>query len=460
MFTVVLASLCSGGRGGEILDPPLGYDVRFLRENLDTAWDRTSLQRLSCRLPTNLSLLSSERQSATTWRLRFSDGAAGLFTMPPGKEGAMLQAMPRALWGGRMGRDVRGVEADLVNESDALRFSVDALMGRNSTELCCSKASEQLGQGRAALARETAALRMRLFEAVHRFGMAIIEGAPAEADAGRLLADALVGAVETTVFGYTFVIRRVADAHNLAFDDIALQQHTDFTYLQKVPDVALFHCIQNAESGGESLWADGFALAEELRATDPRAFDLLATTPVLFVDITDKWLLEATHPTIELADDGVTIKRIHFNERTRDSWRQWRPASSERVDAVPHAGASNEHQHAGLRQRIGQSGLAWEEEESQPVAVSAAFYDALRKYEALADAAHWHVTTPLRPGDVALFDNARVMHSRTSFTGERHMEGSYISWEATEATWRALQWQAERSPYKYCGRTVGGGKIS
>jgi len=38
------------------------FDVRFLRENLDVSWDRSSLQRLSCRLPTNLSLASSERE--------------------------------------------------------------------------------------------------------------------------------------------------------------------------------------------------------------------------------------------------------------------------------------------------------------------------------------------------------------------------------------------------------------
>ena len=38
-------------------------------------------------------------------------------------------------------------------------------------------------------------------------------------------------------------------------------------YLKKVPDVALFACIANAESGGDSLWADGFALAERLRRT-------------------------------------------------------------------------------------------------------------------------------------------------------------------------------------------------
>ena len=100
------------------------------------------------------------------------------------------------------------------------------------------------GTGRAVLPVGVAAARMKLLEAVQTYGVAIIEGAPAEPDAGNAIADAMVGAVQTTAFGYKFVIKQVANAHNLAFDSIALQQHTDFTYLDPVPDVAIFACIQ------------------------------------------------------------------------------------------------------------------------------------------------------------------------------------------------------------------------
>ena len=92
-----------------------------------------------------------------------------------------------------------------------------------------------------------------------------------------------------------------------------------------------------------------------------------------------------------------------------------------------------------------------------PPAVSQPFYEALRKYEALADEATWHVNTPLKPGDIALFDNRRIMHSRTEFTGERWMEGSYVSWESVWATWRALRWQVEGGGYEYAGIGIGQG---
>jgi gamma-butyrobetaine dioxygenase len=81
----------------------------------------------------------------------------------------------------------------------------------------------------------------------------------------KLKANEIVGAVETTNFGYQFVIKNVEDAHNLAFDNIGLQHHTDFTYCRKCPDVALFHCLNNADEGGDSLWLDGFKIAEALK---------------------------------------------------------------------------------------------------------------------------------------------------------------------------------------------------
>jgi gamma-butyrobetaine dioxygenase len=321
----------------------------------------------------------------------------------------------------------------LLEKDEVLRFQYNDIMGDMTKE--GTRAAEQLGEGRAHLPLKTVRARMSLIEAMQKYGIAIITGAPAQPDVGKVIADAVVGAVETTAFGYKFVIKQVDDPHNLAFDSIALQQHSDFTYLKKVPDVALFHCIQNADIGGDSLWVDGYAVAEELRRVDPAAFDVLVSTPVRFVDLTDKWDMRATHPTIELNGKTGQVERIHFNERTRDSWRQAAAAKSATNDEASLFCSS-----------------------SQPSAVSPQFYAALRKFEALVDDARGHVNTPLKPGDVALFDNARVMHSRTAFTGNRHMEGSYISWESVQATWRALRWQVKEKPYEYCGRTVGGAK--
>jgi hypothetical protein len=198
------------------------------------------------------------------------------------------------------------------------------------------------------------------------------------------------------VSSYKFVIKNVDEPHNLAFANIQLQHHTDFPYCDKVPDVALFHCIQNATEGGDSLWLDGFAVAEQLRREDPAAFKLLCNVPVAHQDITDKWDLRATFPTLSLDARDGKLDKVVFNERTRDSWRQWAPdVAPARASAAAAASVS---------------------------ATSPAFYAALRKYELLVEDARFHVTTPLQPGELVLFDNKRIMHSRTRFSGPRHME--------------------------------------
>lgn len=393
----------------EVMQAQLGHlPTPFLRENLQTSWDKTSLQRLSCNLPLDLSLTSAKEVGDAKWELEFSDGAKGLFVLPPSPEES-LSAKPRELW-----NDPNVVD-DLLQKDfsqGGLRFDWKDLGFKPQDD---DRVPEQLGQGRALLAREVAVARAALLERIHEWGIAVIKHAPTEPNQGRLLCDELVGAVETTNFGYSFTIKSVAEPHNLAFARLHIQHHTDFTYCAKVPDIAAFHCIRPAPQGGNSLWLDAFSLAEEFRAENPRQFDLLAKTDVLHMDITDKWVLEAKHPTFELGPDGKSVSRVHFNERTRDSWRQF----------------------------------------ARGEPLSPEFYAALRNVETMVEDKARHLETPLQAGDIVLFDNARVMHSRTAFTGERWMEGVYFDWSAALATWRSLQYTIKDKPFVYCGVKVG-----
>jgi len=397
-------------------DGQFEFHTKFLRENLANAWDHSSLQRVANNVSADVKLLSAEPCGPIEWNLKFSDGTSGKFALPP-REDKDLKDYPRELWGGEK-MPVSEIENLLLNvhfQKGGLLFEHEELMHDDFEG--ANRAPEQLGQGRANLPTSVANARAKLFEAVHKYGMAMINGVPRVPGEGKRFADSVVGAVETTPFGYSFTIKNVEDPHNLAFHNMKLQHHIDFTYCTKPSDIALFHCIQNADSGGDSLWLDGFAIAEVLRKEFPEDFEVLVNTPVRHMDVTDKWDLQATHPTICLSDSGE-LERIVFNERTRDSWRQ--------------------------------CGEAMKQQE-QPQANSEAFYEALGKYEALVENTEWHANTPLQPGQMVLFDNRRVMHSRNKFTGERHMEGSYIEWGGAHATWRSLVRQAAGQQIRYCG---------
>ena len=64
------------------------------------------------------------------------------------------------------------------------------------------------------------------------------------------------------------------------------------------------------------------------------------------------------------------------------------------------------------------------------------FYDALRAFEALANdhRLQWRRVNP--PGDAMLFDNWRVLHGRTAYTGHRHLCGAYVNHEDYESRLR------------------------
>jgi len=105
----------------------------------------------------------------------------------------------------------------------------------------------------------------------------------------------------------------------------------------------------------------------------------------------------AEHPMIEIDEDGK-LKRIHFNERARASWAQWRPTDD--LDAT--------HK----------------------------FYQALSEFERLIENTEQHLNLTLQPGEMIVVDNWRALHSRDGFEGPRWMEGGYITWEQVRSLWR------------------------
>ena len=85
----------------------------------------------------------------------------------------------------------------------------------------------------------------------------------------------LVGRVLETNYGLVFDVRSVPQPENLAYSDLGLGLHTDNPYREPVPGFQALHVLVASPDGGESLFADGFALAEHLRGSAPEAFALL-----------------------------------------------------------------------------------------------------------------------------------------------------------------------------------------
>ena len=203
-----------------------------------------------------------------------------------------------------------------------------------------------------------------------------------------------VGFVRETNYGALFDVVAEPDPVNLAFTPQGLPAHTDNPYRDPCPTVQLLHCLAAASDGGASRFVDGFAAATRLRAEDPAAFELLATTDVTFRFHSTDVDLRARRPLIELDRDGA-VRAVSVNNRSME------PLAA------------------------GRAGRA-------------SFYCAYRAFVDLLDRDDHAVEITLRPGELVAFDNRRVLHGRRAFrsTERRHLQGCYIDIDAIRSTAR------------------------
>ena len=234
--------------------------------------------------------------------------------------------------------------------------------------------------------------------AIMRKGFTLLRGVPVVP--GTVLdVAASVGYVRETNYGKLFDVRIDARPTNLAFTGLPIAPHTDNPYRDPVPTVQLLHCLSNAVSGGESGLIDGFHAAALLRAENPEAFDVLASTPVTFRFADARTELAATRPLILTGPDG-RIREVRFNNRSMQPLRL-------------------------------------------PAEQTAAFYAAYRAFAEILHRPQLTVTFRLGPGDCIIFDNTRLLHSRTGFadTGDRHLQGCYADLDAVASRRTVLRGQ-------------------
>jgi gamma-butyrobetaine dioxygenase len=216
-------------------------------------------------------------------------------------------------------------------------------------------------------------------------GIAFLDEVPATEPA-ILEAMPLVGRVLETNYGHTFDVRSVPQPENLAYSDLGLGLHTDNPYREPVPGFQALHVLIASNAGGESLFADGFALAEHLRASAPEAFAQLTTLAVPFHYRSGDADLRAERPLIQLSvRDEVTA--VHYNSRS-----------------------------------IAPLNLAARE--------APRFYSAYRRLAMLLRDPRFQLRTQLHAGTLVVFDNQRTLHGRTAFSSTRHprhLRGCYLT---------------------------------
>ena len=211
-----------------------------------------------------------------------------------------------------------------------------------------------------------------LLATVRDYGLCFVKDAPPVPSTIESFARR-IGYIQENNFGRIQDLIVDPSKRSVAFSDRRLVPHTDEPYRASPPGILLFHCIETcATGGGQSEFVDGFKAAEILREEDPEGFHVLTTQRLAFrrrfegdVD------LHAEFPVISLDEFG-DVTGVRINDRVAA------PLSIAHRYVVP-------------------------------------FYRAHRRLLDLTGREDLTITRTLQPGDLAIFDNHRVLHGRTGF---------------------------------------------
>lgn len=240
-------------------------------------------------------------------------------------------------------------------------------------------------------------VKVGVLRSVVRLGFAVLRGTPAR-EGTVLEVAASFGYVRETNYGRLFDVRAVVNPTNLAYTGLAITPHTDNPYRDPVPTLQLLHCVSNAVEGGVSGLVDGFAAAATLRREDAASFDLLARTPVPFAWSDGHHSLRAEAPLVELDPVG-RLRAVRFNNRSMQALR------------LPRSDLSS-------------------------------FYGAYRAFAETISRPELAFRFRLEPGDCVVFDNVRLLHSRTAFEegahGSRRLQGCYADIDGLRSTLAVL----------------------
>ncbi|QIG52701.1 gamma-butyrobetaine dioxygenase [Nordella sp. HKS 07] len=233
---------------------------------------------------------------------------------------------------------------------------------------------------------------------VRRYGFGLMTGVP-RASGALIDVARMFGYVRETNYGQWFEVRAEVNPNNLAYTNLGLQAHTDNPYRDPVPTLQLLACLENTVDGGDSVVVDGFRAALRLSDEDPKGFALLTRHSARFEYAGSAGVrLRAKRPMIELGPDGELIA-IRFNNRSAAAFTD-----------IPYDDM-------------------------------AGFYAAYRRFAEIIEDPAMEVTFKLKPGELFIVDNTRVLHARKSFSssGTRWLQGCYADKDGLLSTLAAIE---------------------
>ena len=229
-----------------------------------------------------------------------------------------------------------------------------------------------------------------LLQTIKTYGFSIINNCPTEMKTVEDIANK-IGYVRNSIFGDLWSFESNTEMADSAYTQEELRPHTDGTYNHDAPGLQLLLCCEYEAEGGESIMVDGFKIAQILREKHGTSYNILSEIDIPGRYFGDGVELIAKRPVFKFKNEKLI--QVSFNNYDRGDFR------------LPNNKIND-------------------------------FYTAIRAFDKLANAKEMQWRQILKPGQLLIFNNWRVLHGRSEFSGKRKMSGCYINKEDFESVCR------------------------
>ena len=226
-------------------------------------------------------------------------------------------------------------------------------------------------------------VHFRILARLIDFGFVLLGNIPPVLGQVAKVAD-LFGFVRETNYGKVFDVIVQKGPSHLAYTNSGLRAHTDNPYRNPIPGIQFLHCIAADAEGGETILIDGFKVANDVHDEYPESFEILSSIPRKFRYRDDHSDLQNETTVVRLDWQGNVVG-VRFNDRSAST-----PCATEET--------------------------------------MERYYRAYRCFSQKLLQSKYQIRFLLKPGDLLIFDNERLLHGRTEFnpeTGKRHLQGVY-----------------------------------
>ncbi|CAF0963626.1 unnamed protein product [Adineta steineri] len=223
---------------------------------------------------------------------------------------------------------------------------------------------------------------------IEKYGFCFVNGVPVDSKLTKKLL-CRIAFIRTTHYGDFWDFTSNLAKADLAYTSMKLDAHTDTTYFTDPAGLQLFHLLEFDGIGGESLLVDGFHAARILREEDPTAYAILSHIRIPSHSAGNKDIFiqpSVFNPVLTHNPTTGQLEQIRWNNDDRSLMDQWNSP-----DDVP------------------------------------LFYHAIRKWNEILTRKDSELWTQLQPGRALIFDNWRILHGRSAFSGLRRLCGGYIN---------------------------------